>query len=268
MRRRRERALVALVALLFVACGAYGISYVSYLPQLTIAQVHVDGTQVVPDSIISAYADTVLYDGTYHFLSRQNIFNYPKQAIARDLVANFPRIASAAVSRPSLFSRTLDVTVTERQPFGLWCTSGASSEQCYVMDDTGFIYADAASSTGGYIFSGGIATSTQPIGQTFAPGHVPGLIALFKLLTTQDGLIPTGATVESGQDFAVTLSQGFLLKASYGEDANMLADDLELVLGSDALQGKTNDLEYVDLRFGDRVYYKLKGEDATSTPSQ
>jgi len=36
--------------------------------------------------------------------------------------------------------------------------------------------------------------------------------------------------------------------------------NLELVLSSDVLKGKTDALEYVDLRFGNRVYYKLKGQ--------
>jgi hypothetical protein len=34
---------------------------------------------------------------------------------------------------------------------------------------------------------------------------------------------------------------------------------LQLVLSSDALTGKESELQYVDLRFGDRVYYKLQG---------
>ena len=42
--------------------------------------------------------------------------------------------------------------------------------------------------------------------------------------------------------------------------------NLQLVLSSNPLNGKASDLQYIDLRFGNRVYYKLKGEaEATST---
>mgnify|MGYP001565319663 CR=1 FL=1 len=34
--------------------------------------------------------------------------------------------------------------------------------------------------------------------------------------------------------------------------------NLELILSSDALQAKLDSLDYVDLRFGNRVYYQLK----------
>jgi cell division septal protein FtsQ len=275
VRRRRARVLWLLAAVLVLAGGTFGIGYASYLPQFTIGEVQVVGAQAVPPSVISAYVDSILYDGSHHFLSRQNIFLYPKEAIEESLVKDFPRLASAQLSRPSLLSQTLAVAVTERAPFAQWCEgaqtgeSGApTSGQCYLMDESGFIYTDASTSTKAgspYVFVGGISTSSAPIGQTFAPGHIPGLIALFKLLSQENGLTATGAAVQDDQDFSVELAQGFSLKASYGENADTLAHNLDLILASDALQGKESKLEYIDLRFGDRVYYKMKGEAATST---
>lgn len=267
-RRRRTRALWFLAALLIIAGIAYGVSYLSYLPQFTVTDVTVTGTQVIPSRVVVAYVETILYDGSYHFLSRQNILLYPKLAIESALVKNFPRVASATLSRRSLLAQAVNVTITERQPLALWCVDGTQSGECYVMDNGGFIYASAATSTptsGEYTFSGGVATSSPVIGQTFATGHVLGMIALFKLLSQEDNLTPTGAAVLNDRDFDVSLSQGFSIKASFGENADTLSRDLGLILSSDALQGRENELQYIDLRFGDRVYYKLTGEAATST---
>ncbi len=61
------------------------------------------------------------------------------------------------------------------------------------------------------------------------------------------------------------LGEGFLLKVSYGADAGTLVKNLQLVLQSDVLQGKRDKIEYIDLRFGNRVYYKLKGQPEVST---
>jgi hypothetical protein len=69
---------------------------------------------------------------------------------------------------------------------------------------------------------------------------------------------PQGATVVNDQDFTVPLAT-YYLKASFGEDTGLLMRNLQLVLASDALQGKQDAVEYIDLRFGSRVYYKLKG---------
>jgi cell division septal protein FtsQ len=276
-KRRRMRALIAFVIFLLLAVAAWGVHWASYLPRFSISSISVAGTDSVPANLVRDYAQSILDDGSYHFLSRDDMFVYPRAVLERAIVGFFPRISSASVSRDSLFSNALTITVRERQQFALWCTDDTHA-YCYAMDGGGFIFAQApavsASSTTQYIFEGGIATSTSstgsgqasPIGQSFVPAHLPGIVALLTELG-QSGFAPQGASINSDQDFSVALSGGFMLKASFGEDADTLAKNLQLVLSSDPLQGKEDQLEYIDLRFGDRVYYKLKGAaEATSTP--
>ena len=265
-RRRRVRAAIALAILLVCAGIAWGISYASYLPQFSVGDVTVIGTQNISPQLVQGYVETILQDGSHHFLSRQNIFLYPRAVIEKDVVAFFPRISSATVSRDALLSRDLTISVTERQTFALWC---ADSAQCYEMDKGGFVFAQSpvASSSTEYVFQGGIATSSSPVGQSFVTAHLPGIVALLTQLG-QSGFTPQGATVESDEDFSVPLREGFALKASFGESADTLVKNLQLVLSSSALQGKEQELEYVDLRFGDRVYYKLQGQAEVSGSSQ
>jgi cell division septal protein FtsQ len=225
----------------------------------------VSGTQNASPQLVSDYVQTILDDGSYHFLSRKNIFLYPKATLERAIPLFFPRIASARVSRPSLSSTELSVTVHERQLFALWCAPSG----CYQMDSGGFIFAntDAEATSSEYVFEGGIPTTTPAIGQIFIKAHLPALVALLTGLG-QSGFEPRGATIENDTDFSVPLVQGFTLKASFGENADTLVKNLNLVLSSDALQGKGDQLEYIDLRFGDRVYYKLLGQSETSGTPQ
>ncbi|MCR4325783.1 MAG: hypothetical protein NUV59_03165 [Patescibacteria group bacterium] len=290
-RRRRVRAIKTLMALMVVGGVAWGVSYASYLPELSIRHIVVQGTQKVPEKLVRDYVATILDDGSYHYISRKNIFIYPRAVIERAVVGYFPRIKSASVSRPSLLSTDMVVGITERQPFALWCMSGG---QCYEMDDRGFIFAEASASEvesarpgAIYVFEGGVAldndkdgaedataegsaTSSMrklanPIGRSFVPAHLPGIITLLRLLG-QAGFTPAGAIVENDRDFTIPLSgeQGFYIKASFGQDAGRLTHDLELVLDSDILRDRKNEIEYIDLRFGDRAYYKLIGEEEVS----
>lgn len=290
-RRRRVRAIKALIVLLLLLGAAWGVSYVSYLPQFSVQSINVVGAQAVPRDLIENYAWTVINDGSHHFISRGNIFIYPRAVVENAIVGYFPRIKSASVSRSTYLSTALTIRIEERQPFALWCTStsrgaGTTENSCYQMDDRGFIFAEvsgAGSVRAGtqYIFEGGLPESSgaasttaattpetqsfNPIGKSFVPAHLPGLVTLLRLLG-QAGFTPEGAGIESEQDFSVPLAEGFTLKASFGADASTLARNLQLVLSSDALQGKEDLLEYADLRFGDRVYYKLKGEGEVQAP--
>ena len=135
------------------------------------------------------------------------------------------------------------------------------------MDQTGVIYSASADASSTfptpYVFRGALATSTlvsnPPIGETYAEGHFSGILALMNSLF-DEGFIPTEASLAENDDFNIQVAQGFYLKASYGENPDTLAKNLQLILSADALKGKTDMIEYVDLRFGNRVYYKLKGQ--------
>jgi cell division septal protein FtsQ len=259
-RRRRIRIAVAIGVVLLLGAAVYAVHAASYAPRLTISSIDVTGTETVDPEAVRSYIETKIRDGQSHFFSRSNIFLYPRAEIERGLVAEFPRIKSVSASRAGV-SQTLTVAIEERAPFARWCDPAGT---CYAMDEDGFIFAqEAASSTTAfaqpYRFAGGL--DGAPVGQTFIPGHVPGVVALLRILQQQGGVTPTDVDITNDQDIAVHFSEGFYLKASFGEDAGDLARNLALVLSSSALQGKRDELEYVDLRFGNRVYYKLKGAD-------
>ena len=270
-RRRRVRALAAFAVFALAGGAAYAVSYASYLPRFTVGELRVTGATTVPQALVKDYAETQLYDGSYRFLSPQNIFLYNPARLAREIAGFFPRIRSVQVTRDSMFATAVTVAVSERQPYALWCLD-ASRASCYQMDSDGFIFADAGgaassapASPSGYVFFGGLDASAQnPIGHSFSAAHLPSILALLQLLA-QSSLAPTGAAVVNGQDFIVPLAAGYYLKASFGEDPRQLVSNLQLVLSSDTLAGKEDQLEYVDLRFGDKVYYKLRGQDQTST---
>ena len=271
-RRRRTRALIAFGILVLCCATVYAVSWTSYLPQFNISGVSVAGVKGMKEELIKRNVEIVLDDGAYRILSRRNIFLYPRTELEQAVTFLHP-VKSARITRPSLFATDIVITIEEREAFARWCT-GMYQGECYMMDAGGYIYAPmgwagTATSSTQYIFAGGLppreesATSTYPIGQWFVQAHLPGLLSLLTYLG-QAGFTPLGAEV-IGQDILIQLQEGFLVKASFGADAGTLAKNLELVLSSDVLKGKTEALEYVDLRFGNRVYYKLKGQEQQST---
>lgn len=254
--RRRVRALWLIAALSFLAATVYGIHLVSYFPKFSLQEIQVSGTNILEPELVRSFVETLLEDGSYQFISRKNIFVYPRPLIEKAVPDEFPRVRSVAVSRGTLLSQTLRVTVEEREPFAYWC-----ADECYLMDEGGFIFArsEGEPAAGKYVFKGEIASSTAVIGHTFIAGRFSGVLALLTYLQ-QAGFLPLGITVEGDQDFSIPFAEGFKAYASFGRDTTGLVRDLQLILSSNELVGKMDELDYVDLRFGNRVYFKLKGE--------
>lgn len=274
-RRRKLRMIVLPFLIILLAGAAYGVHYASYLPQFRISTIQVQGAQDVSPSLIRALVVSRLDDGSHPFIARDNLFMLDTAKLSAEIVGFFPRIRVAHVSRSLAAAGVLTVSVEEREPYARWCADPAQAD-CYVMDDGGFIYAPVsalASSTASttalapatsYIFGGGIDATSSPVGSRFATAHLPGIVAFLKGLG-DEGFVVRGATLQGDDDFMVQLQDGFVLMASFGQNAADLGRNLRLVLGSDDLSGRAKDLEYVDLRFGNRVYYKLRGEKQTAS---
>jgi hypothetical protein len=254
-RRYKRHGLRSGVALVLVVGLAWAVSWASYLPQLRLTHIEVSGTHALSSNIVRAVAEAQVYDGRW-FVAPDDILAFPAAAIVRTL-ESFPRIASASVTRPSPLSQTASVVVVEREPYARWC---ASASDCYLMDDGGFIFARAVDETprSPVVFMGAIASTTNPIGMRFEPEHFAAIKSFVERFAETE-YVPSVVTMGEGSDFTVTLPT-FSVLASLGEDPATLIRNLELALQSETLARATSSLEYVDLRFGDRVYFKTGGE--------
>ncbi len=256
-RRRRLRMIGVLATIVALVAAAYGASWASYLPKFSVQDIRVTGANEVSTNLLHAYIETKLHDGQYAFFSRSNIFLYPRNAIERAIVEYFPRIKSAKVSRESLLATAITVSIEERGTFAKWC----NKEECYFLGENGFIFAPStpvAPTLSPYLFRGGISSTTSAIGQQYLPGNFAGVLALLERLG-QTGFSPSEVVAKDDQDFSIRLQEGFEIRVSYGADVGALVKNLELILTSEPLKGSKDELEYVDLRFGNRVYYKFKG---------
>jgi cell division septal protein FtsQ len=242
-----------------IAVITFGISWLSHSERFVINSIQVTGNNEISKQTVMEYVSKQVDDSTWHYISQKNIFFFDKDAIEKGLLSDMPRLRSVKVTRPSKFSQALVIAVDERRPAALWCSENSV---CYRMDDSGFIFDEASTITvTSYTFDGGVASSSLPIGQIFADGHMQEILAALERLR-KAGFSAGGASVDSDADYRAHLIKGYDIKIRFGSDANKLVRDLQLVLSSDALKNQESNLAYVDLRFGNRVYFKLKGENA------
>ena len=245
-----------------ILCGAGlvgGLGLASHAERFAINNVSVSGAHELSTSTLTAAVETGLQNNIFKIFSRRNMFIYPRREIEQTLVDTFPRIENVEVSRASLLAQAVVVTVQERMPFAKWCGKDGA---CYLLDDTGFIFAETKESqqpTTVYVFKGGLLPNTSPIGQTFLHGRLLGIVHFLGLLT-QAGYSPLGIYVENEKDFSVPQKNGPLLLIPFDLKPENMVHDLQLALEADSVRGRETDLEYVDLRFGNRVYYKFRGE--------
>ncbi len=259
-RRRKQRILVGWFAVAGVIVVVGGLIALTWAPFLRVTGVDVSGSGAVP---VAAISEVALHDlsGTYlHIFPHADILMYPKQAIEGDLLARFPTLKTVDVHAENF--HTVAVAVTEQVPAALWCGSVvASTSVCSFMNADGLVYAptDGAGEGSFQKYYGDLSTSTMPA-QYLTPDSMHALSALVATLGQKLNDTPVVATwVDENADVHLTFASGFTLLFADAQSGGELMDRLNLVLGAAPFSShKVGDFEYLDVRFGDKIYYKLK----------
>lgn len=257
----RTLKLTAFIAVLVFIIG--GLSWLSKLQALALTDVSVVGNASIDASDIEKIAKQHLAGSYMALFPRSNKMLYPKDAIEQDIKKEFPGISSLNVDSKG---HALRVTIKERKSAYVWCKgtpSDKDTDGCYFMDDTGYIFIDAPKLFGNaYLVYYGQIKSENPIGQTFlTPDELASINTLRETLDHKD----VSSTAVYAKDEGVRelyLTQGGKIIFKSSQESENLASSIELVKLNTQLLDKDSSakLNYIDLRFGNKVYYKTYGD--------
>ena len=265
--KRRKRVMRTRLAIagavgLFVLAGA--VVGLSWVPYIRIHAIEVTGAETLSTSIIEDFASAKLAGRNLFVFPRNSIFAYPKKEISSGLLAEYPQLSAVNVRAENF--ETIGIELTERHPAALWCESGGS---CRLMDETGFVYApDLLLDAPAFVRYAGEATTTrsytakvEPL-QYLTPQEFKSLAALVAALdANQTDATIDEADVDQNGDVHAHFSNGFTLIFALKDASGDVFERFTLALASQPFLNKSlSDFEYLDLRFGDKLYYREKAK--------
>ena len=251
-RRRRFRLIALGLSVLGCLVIVAGVGALSHHSRVSVSDIRVEGARELDTRELADAARSVIDDGAFHVFSRANIFLYPEEGIVSRLSSAFPRIREISVGRESMLSQAVVVTIREREAANTWC-----DDTCYLMDEDGYVFAPARSVIG-YVFRGGLVPG-HPIGQHVLRGRLEDVELVLAELA-RIGLSPVSVSIENEIDYTIRTAAGYDLKLGFDLDTRELVKDFQL-LRSEAAFAQSDSIEYVDMRFGNRIYVKTKGEE-------
>src|SRR3989344_592375 len=270
LRKQRRRVFLNKFILILIACLVIfvGLGFISRLGRLNIASTAVSGNKVVDAEIIKEKVNKDLAGYYFWLFPKTNIFFYPKNKIKENLALDLKRLENISLEVGD--DRVLQISVSEREALYMWCgeiilteTVPNEKEKCYFLDKNGFIFDEAPYFSGEVYF--------KFYGETrdsyFAKENFPQLV-LFKETLGQMKLKPTVLYKMQNGDIKILLSSTnsslanpeIILKSD--SDLGIVAENLSAALDTEPLKTdfkkKYSSLIYIDLRFGNKVYYKFK----------
>jgi len=251
-----------------------GLSFLSRWPKINIRDVAISGNKVTDTKKIEEAVREEISGHYLWFFPKTNFLFYPKSEIKNRLASDFKRLRDLEVG--IVGDNTLGVTMGERVGSYTWCgddlpSVSASSEDsgCYFMDETGYVFDEAPyfSRNVYFRFFGKLdGEGESKAGSYFAPSTFKELIGLKKSLETMK-LKPSFVVVKEDGDVEMYLvsnssfsnSQKIIFRID--SDFQKIAENLQVALDTEPLKSdfknKYSSLLYIDLRFGNKVYYKF-----------
>lgn len=265
-RQRRVRLAIIIAAAVFAFAGA--MVGATWIPYVRIDGVEVAGTETQNPGDIDVLTRETLRGAYFFIIPKNNIFLYPRQMLLGVLRSRYPAVKEFKVRAKNF--HTIEVAVVERRPVAVWCgESPDMSEDCRLMDENGFAYAPAASFSGdAYVRYFGRATTTEGYVLTEAPkkfltpAEFRSLAALTAAFTAHQGTNGvTGIAVDASDDVKLTFANGFSVLFLLKESGGDVFERFTLALRSEPFAARQlSEIEYLDLRFGDKLYYHLKNK--------
>lgn len=246
-RARLNVARAVLVALLLLAAGWWGAEMTMRSPLLQVSRVVVTGNHR-----LSAREVQALLDGLRgRSILAVNLDEWRKRVLASPWVED-------ATLRRSLPS-TIEVAVTERYPIAI----GRIADELYLVDDRGAVIDE---------FGPRYADLDLPIldGLGAVPGREPELderraqlaARLLGAVRARPGLARRISQLDvSDPHDAVVIVEGDTARVRLGEEQFLERLESYLDLAS-TLRERVPDIDYVDLRFGERVYVGSQAQPA------
>jgi len=233
-----------------------GILYLFQIPQIQITETKISGNSFVTTQEIQDKANSILHSKIAWIIPRSNIFIFPKKTLEKMIKEN-PAIIDVRV-RKDLFKK-ITIDIVEQEKEALYCTS-FDRTNCFYLNNEGFIYSQVTEyivpEQESIIYLEGDQKALKEY--VFEKDLYVGVMSFIKS-SARYGIPLSHAYVKSDAILEFQTRSGSRLLTSRYDDlqkdfSNFIALIDQKVITIDQL----GQIEYVDLRFGNKVFYKNK----------
>jgi hypothetical protein len=245
----------------------------SHLPQLEVREVRVVGAQFIDKEEIRAQVEAELVRNYLHMLAASNTLLMPKKKIKEELLTTHEEIKAVTVKRDGI--ERLTIEIQEYKPYALYCGEKAEDiteeSLCYFVNREGVIFSRAGNfSEGVYLEIRGPllgerlrekGKADHPLGfyvieeELFTP-----LVAFINVLDAM-GVRLKEFVYTDNSDAEFILYNNVRIKFNIQQNFEIVLSDLDAVFESGEvslteLTAPETPLEYIDVRFNNRVFFK------------
>lgn len=238
-----------------------GLIFFLRMERFLIRDIYVVGTQIIEESSVHNLVNESLTGSYVWVVPKANTFIYSISSLEKKLIEAYPGILSLDVHRDGF--QKVSIKIVERKPHALWCKNVAAEEvqDCYFVDDTGLIFAKAPYFSGSvyFVYKGKLDNET-PIGaHILASEKFTDFEKFISLVIKNLNVEVTGVSFKEAGDFDLLLPSGAYVMLNQNLSYDDIYNNFGSLIKSEQFATTSLDtLEYIDMRFGNKIYFKSR----------
>lgn len=276
--KRRVRNFRLSVIYFFVFILIVGLlSYFSSNNHIVIDNIVITGNHIINTQDIEGNVNKNLNGKYLYLFNKANTFIYPNKQIYNDLLKSFPRIDKLSIYRENL--KTLHIDLTERMGSYLYCGSKIPEvindvgENCYFINNDGYIFDKAPYFSGNVyfkyyiqIFDNGLPVENPLMKNILSADDFHKMVRFIDGITVI-GFKPIYMEMNQSGINTIYLNHGTqditpTIVFKNGSDLELILNNLSVAMSkkefADEINSKYTKLQYIDLRFNNKVLYKFQ----------
>lgn len=261
MRRQITYGVLLITAVVLVSTLVW---YLTRREAVTIRDVEVVGGDTIPYAEIFSIVEREFAGNYLLLVPHRFTYLYPHDRIVASVLAA-PRVRTAAVERTS--RTALRVTFEEYVPYALWCLDESEDAACAFMDAEGYAFTDAPPLRGGafprHVIEGVEKIEERQILDRDSLAESKKFTELLE--STLNFRVHEVVHTKAG-DERYELGGGGAILITKGSGAEESFEKLQSIIASKEFDHlEPGNFNYIDLRFGNKVFVNEVKEEVVST---
>ncbi|MBI2054886.1 MAG: FtsQ-type POTRA domain-containing protein [Candidatus Sungbacteria bacterium] len=249
-------ALIGVLILLgLLYLGAYKLLR---LPYFQIMDIKIEGLIMIPESDIRKFMESGLSGDKWHLIPKSNILFFSPRSASIALGKAYPAVREVTIKK--IFPREVSVAIQERTLFAIYCARSGEVESCFFMDRDGVLFRQSPNIQGTLILKFASDAASPSLGASiFTPEEIVKFESWLEEFKNKVGLRVSSFQFKqnSPKDIWLGTDGGFYVIVTKDSEPSKTAEIVKTVLDNEVKNNRAK-LEYIDARFGNKVFYKLK----------
>lgn len=255
-KKKKVRKVKFYLLFFLILLSLSGIVFLIQIPQIQISESFVSGNSFVSTEEIQGKVSEEMNSKILWFIPKSNIILFSKNKVQASIKEN-PAIISVSISKD--YFQTLKIAIVEQEKEVIYCDSQERTN-CFYVNGEGFIYArveDFIVPEQEIILYR--ETDQKQIGQVVYEDELHNSVMTFIKSSARFGIVIQRAVLRADDVLEFYTKEGAQLRASRYDDFEKDFTNFVALFEQNVLQKETLDqIEYIDLRFGNKVFYKNK----------